>query len=187
MSNLAFECVLASCSGTQFASDHLCLHVNATPQAFSGLSQYHSVMMHVKLPPSDMCPAWYGAEMVPAIAQKTSRTQGCSLCFSKTGSPWRFLLVQFLIILCMVGLDVGIQTGQDRKNIALIIANSVGLVVMAIWSWLAYRAVKHEDRKLAWILTVLLPITYILPVVDITLGESRANRRMPDVGFVLKQ
>lgn len=71
----------------------------------------------------------------------------------------------------MVGLDVGIQTGEERKNHPLIIANSVGLVVMAIWSWLAYRAVKHEDRKLAWGLTVLLPIMYILPVVDITLGE----------------
>lgn len=82
-----------------------------------------------------------------------------------------FLLVQFLIILCMVGLDVGIQTGEERKNNPLIIANSVGLVVMAVWSWLAYRAVKHEDRKLAWGLTVLLPIMYILPVVDITLGE----------------
>lgn len=81
--------------------------------------------------------------------------------------------MQFLIILCMVGLDVGIQTGNERKNNPLIIANSVGLVVMAIWSWLAYRAVKHEDRRLAWVLTVLLPIMYILPVVDITLGELR--------------
>ena len=89
--------------------------------------------------------------------------------------PCRSLLVQFLIILCMVGLDVGIQTGEETKNRPLIIANSVGLVVMAVWSWLAYRAVKHENRKLAWVLTVLLPIMYILPVVDITLGESRAT------------
>lgn len=71
----------------------------------------------------------------------------------------------------MVGLDVGIQTGEARKNYPLIIANSVGLVVMAIWGWLAYRAVKHEDTRLAWGLTVLLPIMYILPVVDITLGQ----------------
>ena len=71
----------------------------------------------------------------------------------------------------MVALDVGIQTGDSHKNHPLIIANSVGLVVMAVWGWLAYRAVKHEDRKLAWILTVLLPIMYILPIVDITLGE----------------
>ena len=71
----------------------------------------------------------------------------------------------------MVGLDVGIQTGDDSKNHPLIIANSVGLVVMAIWGWLSYRAVKLEDRRLAWLLTVLLPIIYILPVVDITLGE----------------
>lgn len=78
-----------------------------------------------------------------------------------------------MIILCMVGLDVGIQTGEERKNNPLIIANSVGLIVMAIWSWLAYRAVKHEDRRLAWVLTVLLPIMYILPVVDITLGKLR--------------
>ena len=77
----------------------------------------------------------------------------------------------------MVGLDVGIQTGQERKNSPLIIANSVGLVVMAIWSYLAYRAVKHEDRKLAWVLTVLLPIMYILPVVDITLGELKPTER----------
>ena len=70
---------------------------------------------------------------------------------------------------------MGIQTGEARKNHPLIIANSVGLVVMAIWAWLAYRAVKHEDTKLAWGLTVLLPIMYILPVVDITLGESADN------------
>ncbi|KAL3160650.1 hypothetical protein ABBQ32_010571 [Trebouxia sp. C0010 RCD-2024] len=83
--------------------------------------------------------------------------------------------IQFLIILCMVGLDVGIQTGEARKNHPLIIANSVGLVVMAIWGWLAYRAVKHEDTKLAWGLTVLLPIMYILPVVDITLGYASSG------------
>ena len=70
----------------------------------------------------------------------------------------------------MVGLDVGIQTGGQPRNKPLIIVNSVGLVVMAIWGWLAYRAVKHEDRALAWILTILLPAMYILPVVDIVLG-----------------
>ena len=85
--------------------------------------------------------------------------------------PFHYCL-QFLIILCMVALDVAIQTGDGHKNYPLIIANSVGLVVMAVWGWLAYRAVKHEDRKLAWLLTVLLPIMYILPIVDITLGES---------------
>lgn len=79
----------------------------------------------------------------------------------------------------MVGLDVGIQTGASSKNHPLIIANSVGLVVMAIWGWLAYRAVKHEDTKLAWGLTVLLPIMYILPVVDITLGELLTTLTMP--------
>ncbi len=71
----------------------------------------------------------------------------------------------------MVGLDVGIQTGPGQpNNKPLIIVNSVGLIVMAVWSWLAYRAVKHEDRVLAWVLTVLLPIMYILPIVDIVLG-----------------
>lgn len=80
-------------------------------------------------------------------------------------------VLQFLIILCMVGLDVGIQTGPGQpNNKPLIIVNSVGLIVMAVWSWLAYRAVKHEDRVLAWVLTVLLPIMYILPIVDIVLG-----------------
>ena len=73
----------------------------------------------------------------------------------------------------MVGLDVGIQTGPGQhNNKPLIIVNSVGLIVMAFWSWLAYRAVKHEDRVLAWVLTVLLPIMYILPIVDIVLGTA---------------
>lgn len=82
-------------------------------------------------------------------------------------------MLQFLIILCMVGLDVGVQTGPGQpNNKPLIIVNSVGLIVMAVWSWLAYRAVKHEDRVLAWVLTVLLPIMYILPIVDIVLGTA---------------
>ena len=73
----------------------------------------------------------------------------------------------------MVGLDVGIQTGPGQhNNKPLIIVNSVGLIVMAFWSWLACRAVKHEDRVLAWVLTVLLPIMYILPIVDIVLGTA---------------
>jgi len=81
-------------------------------------------------------------------------------------------VLQFLIILCMVGLD-GVQTGPGQpNNKPLIIVNSVGLIVMAVWSWLAYRAVKHEDRVLAWVLTVLLPIMYILPIVDIVLGTA---------------
>ncbi|DBA89209.1 hypothetical protein WJX77_000076 [Trebouxia sp. C0004] len=84
--------------------------------------------------------------------------------------------VQFLIILCMVGLDVGIQTGPGQpNNKPLIIVNSVGLIVMVVWSWLAYRAVKHEDRVLAWVLTVFLPIMYILPIVDIVLGYAYGN------------
>lgn len=71
----------------------------------------------------------------------------------------------------MVGLDVGIQTGKGQPhNKPLIIVNTVGLAVMAVWGWLAYRAVKHEDKVLAWILTALLPIMYILPIVDIVLG-----------------
>ena len=43
---------------------------------------------------------------------------------------------------------------------------------MLIWSLFAFRAVKYEDKNLAWLLTVVLPIMYILPVVDIVLGES---------------
>ncbi len=66
---------------------------------------------------------------------------------------------------------MGIQTGyQKPKNHPLIIVNSVGLVVMAVWGYLAYRAVKHEDRALAWVLTVFLPAMYILPIVDIVIG-----------------
>ena len=82
-------------------------------------------------------------------------------------------VLQFLIILCMVGLDVGIQTGTALHNDPLIIVNSAGLVIMAVWCWLAYRAVKHEDRILAWILTAFLPVNYILPIVDIVLGKKR--------------
>ena len=83
--------------------------------------------------------------------------------------------MQFVIILCMVGLDVGIQTSdaytQRPKNRRLIISNSIGLIVMLAWSFVAFRAVKHENKGLAWILTVFLPIMYILPVVDIVFGE----------------
>ena len=102
----------------------------------------------------------------------------CKLLPLQAGTMVKLLVVlQFLIILCVVGLDVGIQTtnaglAQQPKNHPLIISNSVGLVVMLVWSLFAYRAVKHEDKGLAWLLTVVLPIMYILPVVDIVLGES---------------
>lgn len=86
-------------------------------------------------------------------------------------------VLQFLIILCMVGLDVGIQTtpkgaSKRPKSDPLIISNSIGLIVMLIWSLFAFRAVKYEDKNMAWLLTVVLPIMYILPVVDIVLGET---------------
>ena len=85
--------------------------------------------------------------------------------------------MQFVIILCMVGLDVGIQTSDAHirrpKNHRLIISNSIGLVVMLAWSFVAFHAVKHENKGLAWILTIFLPIMYILPVVDIVFGEPQ--------------
>lgn len=84
--------------------------------------------------------------------------------------------MQFVIILCMVGLDVGIQTSdgpvRQPKNHPLIISNSIGLIIMLAWSFVAFRAVKHENKNLTWILTIFLPIMYILPVVDIVLGEA---------------
>lgn len=79
----------------------------------------------------------------------------------------------------MVGLDVGIQTSDPYTkrpmNKPLIITNSIGLIVMLVWSFVAFRAVKHESKGMAWMLTIFLPIMYILPVVDIVLGEQNTT------------
>ena len=167
--------MLAGYRGTHFASGHLGLLLNAAHSIFWGNQNIVSGMVHFKLPPSSMWPACLGQN---GSCSCTNCNLNAYCIHFRCDIGYSFgvchsLPVQFLIILCMVGLDVGIQTGEERKNNPLIIANSVGLIVMAIWSWLAYRAVKHEDRRLAWVLTVLLPIMYILPVVDITLGKLR--------------
>lgn len=93
--------------------------------------------------------------------------------------------LQFYIILFMIGLDVSLDTNtinyiggrrvitqHKGKNTALIITNSVGLLFNAAWCFAAYLAVKWESQRWTTTLQVLAPISYIMPIVDILLGET---------------
>lgn len=98
-------------------------------------------------------------------------------------------LLQFYIILFMIGLDVSLDTNtitypggrrtvavHKGKNTALIITNSVGLLFNAAWCFAAYLAVKWESQRWTTTLQVLAPISYIMPIVDILLGEGLNSR-----------
>ena len=91
----------------------------------------------------------------------------------------------------MIGLDISLDTntitfGKDGKreilqhkgkNTALIITNSVGILFNAAWCLAAYLAVKWESLRWTTTIQVLAPISYIMPIVDILLGEPHLSTR----------
>ena len=86
-------------------------------------------------------------------------------------------LLQFLLILFLIGVDVAVSTGPERStnNSALIITNTVGFVVNAAWVTAAYWAVHEEKTRAALGLMAVLPVTFAMPVVDIALGEQASQ------------
>ena len=79
--------------------------------------------------------------------------------------------MQLLLILFLIGVDVGVSTGPERRNnSALIITNTVGLLLNAAWVTGAYWAVHEEKTRAAVGLMAALPITFAMPAADIALG-----------------
>ena len=83
---------------------------------------------------------------------------------------------QLLLILFLIGVDVGVSTGpkHSNNNNALIITNTVGLLLNAAWVTGAYWAVHEEKVRAAVGLMAALPITFAMPAVDIVLGMPTA-------------
>ena len=80
--------------------------------------------------------------------------------------------MQLLLILFLIGVDVGVSTGpqHSRNNSALIITNTVGVLLNAAWVTGAYWAVHEEKTRAAVGLMAALPITFAMPAADIALG-----------------
>ena len=82
------------------------------------------------------------------------------------------VMMQFLIILFLLGINVATSTGHhQRDNAPMIITNACGLLINLLWVALAYWTVLNEHCRVAGALVACLVPCLGMPIINIVLCE----------------